>query len=184
LREERHANPEGFTLPANLEVPLGMWSAPPRYADREREEICSFQTTEDGFSRCVPLTFTIEDWKPNETPRPPGYFSLDPSCKPMDQSLLRRHYCAPIGSNAPETHYSDSPKTIVTTMPGDSCGSFPAVWTVPEPHHPKTEPIYWYGNQVGSVCMQLPASGLDYFGVVGERVPRTAFQAAVLITEQ
>ncbi|MEP7049775.1 MAG: hypothetical protein ABJB12_05455 [Pseudomonadota bacterium] len=184
LREERRANPEGFTLPASLEVPLGMWTAPPRYADSERKEFCYFQTTEDGVSRCVPLTYTIDGWKPNETPRPPTTSSLDPSCKSIDLSFLRRHYCAPLGSSPPESDYPDAPKAIATTMQVDSCSSFPALWTVAEPHHPKTEPIYWLGNQLEPVCTQLPPSGLDYFGVVGERIPRTAFQAAVLITEQ
>lgn len=184
LREERRANPEGFTLPANLEVPLGVWSAPPRYADREREEICFFQTTEDGVSRCVPLNFTIENWKSNEAPQPPSVFSLDPSCNSLDLSLLSRAYCAPIDDSAPERPYSDPPKAIVTTVQADACTSFPALWSIPEPHHPGDETIYWNGDPPGPECMQVPARDLDYFGAVGERIPRTEFQAAVLITEQ
>lgn len=183
LREERHANPEGFTLPANSMVPLDLWSAPPRYADSEREEICFFQTTEDGLSRCVPLSFTIYDWKPNETPRPRTDISLDPSCKVMDQTFLRRHYCAPLGTRPPESHYSEVPKAIVTTAQ-DSCTSYPQLWSVQEVHNPRVEPIYWLGNPPGTQCLDGGQNELDFVGIVGERIPRTAFQAAVMITEQ
>lgn len=184
LRQERYQNPEGFTLQANLQVPIGLWGAPPRYDDTEREELCLFQTTEDGISRCLPISFTMDDWKSNETPQPPTGFSLDPSCTAMDLSFLRRHYCAPLSGSVPQDHYSDVPRAIVTTVQADSCTSFPALWSISEQHQTQTDSIYWHGNPPGPQCTEITGSSLDYFGVVGERIPRTAFQAAVVITEQ
>jgi hypothetical protein len=102
----------------------------------------------------------------------------------MDQTYLRRHYCAPVAASAPESHYSETPKAVAETVWADSCSSHAELWAVTEAHDPRTEPIYWLGNPPGAECQKTTASDLDFVGVVGERIPRTAFQAAVVITEK
>jgi len=59
LREERHRNPEGFTVAASADHwPGDSYPAyVERWIDTERKEYCAFATTEDGTQRCVPDAF-------------------------------------------------------------------------------------------------------------------------------
>jgi hypothetical protein len=183
LRQERHRNPEGFTIPAFLDPKLDQQSLEAnvdRWYDTERGELCSFLLADDGSQRCVPERVNagpdMYDWNLGET----GYFT-EATCTSLPLATYQSSYCTR-GSDGVRT-LGKVPSYARTALNPQACQETAySIWALGKELTP-TGPLYSF-NPVGpGQCIAAAFDLTSTYRERGTKLDASEFVPALPVTK-